>query len=92
MTSTDVAKVAVQAAHVDGMKKGVSKVTGVSVFGVSVVVLAAVGAIAFFNYKAGIDREDAVYDAENKAFSHGVDVTNAEIARVQAQKSRVVVI
>ncbi len=92
MTSADVVKVAVQAAHVDGVKKGVSKVAGVSVFGILLVFVAAVGAIAFLNHKSSTDKQNAVYHAEFKAFSHGVDVAREEFTKANVQASKAMIV
>lgn len=87
MTSVDVARVAVQAAHVDGIKKGTLKVAGLSFFGVAVIGVAAVAVVVFLNHKASADKKDEIFLAENHAFSHGVKTAHNQIAEAQKQNA-----
>ena len=92
MTSVDVARAAVQAAHVGGIKKGTSRVAGLSFFGVAVVGVAAVGVVVFLNRKADVDKKDAVFQAENRSFSSGVDTGKKEALHAQMQASKVMTV
>jgi hypothetical protein len=79
--------VGIQHAHAAGKSRGFGQ--GAVILG-TVGILAVIGAIAFLNQKADADKKDAIYQAENRSFSSGVDIGKKEALDAQRQVSRVV--
>jgi hypothetical protein len=77
----------VQHAHAAGESRGFGQ--GAVIYG-GLGLLILVGVVIFLTEKNDVDQKNAVYEAENRSFSHGVDAAHKEIFRTKLQKSKVV--
>ena len=89
MMDSQAVAIGIEHAHSAGKSRG--KNQGAVIVGTGCLVL-GIGLVFFLNQKAKTEKENAVYHAESKAFSHGVGVAREEIAHAQMQASKALIV